>query len=56
MKVFTIYQDRRGKYRWRIMGVNGEIIGSSSQGFTSRYRCKSNANLLRLFLPKVTDK
>ena len=56
MNPFTIYQDKRGKYRWRIKGVNGEIVGASSQGFTSRYRCRSNADLLRMFLPRVTGK
>ena len=53
MKTFTIYSDPRGKYRWRVMGANGEIVGASTQGFTSRYRCRSNAALLKLMLPKA---
>ncbi len=50
---FTIYIDKAGKYRWRVVADNGEIVGASSQGFTSRYRCRSNAALLKLLLPKV---
>jgi len=50
MKPYKIYQDKAGKYRWRVIAGNGEIIGASSQGFTSRYRCRSNAHLLSLVL------
>ena len=50
MKPYKIYQDNAGKYRWRVTAQNGEIIGASSQGFTSRYRCRSNADLLKIAL------
>ena len=53
LKPFVVYKDKRGKFRWRLTGSNGEIIGASSQGFTTRYRCKSNANLVRLILPAL---
>ena len=50
MKPFVIYRDKRGKFRWRLTSENGEIFGASSQGFTTRYRCRSNANLVELAL------
>jgi uncharacterized protein YegP (UPF0339 family) len=45
-KEMKFYKDKRGKWRWRVTGENGEIIGSSSQGFASRRLAKTNANLL----------
>ncbi len=47
---FTIYKDRAGKHRWRLVAENGEIVGASSQGFASRQRAKSNACLLATLL------
>ena len=49
---FSIYKDKAGKYRWRVKADNGEIVGASTQGFASRYRCASNANLLCTFINK----
>lgn len=36
---FTIYQDARGEYRWRITGRNNRILADSGEG----YRSVSNA-------------
>ena len=47
---FEIYKDKRGKYRWRAKADNGEIVGASTQGFSSRYKAASNANLLCVFI------
>ncbi len=52
-KEFMIYKDARSKYRWRVIGINGEIVGASTQGFTTRYRCKSNANLVWALLRRA---
>jgi len=40
------YKDKAGKYRWRVKSVNGEIIGSSSQGFASKQMAQNNVALL----------
>ncbi len=44
------YQDKRGKWRWRIRAVNGEIIGASTQGFSARKKAVVNLNLIRTVL------
>lgn len=41
-----IYKDKRGKFRWRVVAKNGEIIGSSSQGFANRSLALDNIILL----------
>lgn len=37
------YEDRAGKWRWRLTHNNGEIIGASSQGYVSKKSCIANA-------------
>ena len=41
------YQDKRGKWRWRIIGTNGKIVGASSQGFTTRNNAITNLELVQ---------
>jgi len=36
MPKFSIYQDRAGKYRWRLVANNGEKVASSGEAFASR--------------------
>lgn len=31
---FTIYQDRRGQYRWRLQARNGRIIADGAESYT----------------------
>ena len=40
------YTDKRDKIRWRVVAVNGKIVGSSSQGFANRKLAKENVGLL----------
>jgi len=42
----TIYKDKRGKYRWRIVADNGKIVGASSQGFASKDLVSNNLRLI----------
>jgi len=32
---FETYQDDVGEWRWRLRAVNGEIIATSSEGYTT---------------------
>ncbi len=41
------YEDKRGKWRWRMTSVNGKIVGASSQGFASRTDCIVNLELIQ---------
>lgn len=37
------YRDVGGKYRWRRIAPNGEIVGASSESFSSKKNCVNNA-------------
>jgi len=40
---WEMYQDKRGEHRWRRKATNGNIVGSSSEGYSSKAACKANA-------------
>ncbi|NNE57337.1 MAG: DUF1508 domain-containing protein [Hellea sp.] len=40
---WELYKDKRGEYRWRRKATNGNIVGSSSESYSSKSGCKSNA-------------
>ena len=44
--MIEFYKDKAGKYRWRVTGDNGEIVGASSQGFASKQMAEYNADVL----------
>lgn len=37
------YRDARGKWRWRRVAENGEIVGASTQGYVKKSECQANA-------------
>jgi uncharacterized protein len=39
----NIYKDKKGEYRWRRTASNGEIVGASSEGYSSKKDCEANA-------------
>jgi len=45
--------DDNDKYRWRVTSSNGEIVGASSQGFSSFQNCKKNLGLLVLSVQQI---
>ena len=40
---FEFYKDTASKWRWRRFAPNGEQVGKSSQGYTTKWNCKQNA-------------
>jgi uncharacterized protein YegP (UPF0339 family) len=40
---FQIYVDPAGKYRWRLLAVNGLTVASSGESFASKYDAKRAA-------------
>ena len=40
------YEDKAGKYRWRITAANNEIVGGSTQGFSTKQKAEENLDLL----------
>ena len=41
---FEVYQDKGGDWRWRRTASNGNIVGSSCQGYANRSDCEANMN------------
>lgn len=40
---WEIYEDTRGEWRWRRKARNGQIVGSSSEGYMNKSDCIANA-------------
>lgn len=40
---WEMYEDKRGEHRWRRKASNGNIVGSSCEGYTQKANCKANA-------------
>ncbi|MGJ8562689.1 MAG: YegP family protein [Alphaproteobacteria bacterium] len=40
---WEIYADKRGEFRWRRTATNGNIVGSSCEGYAQKSACTSNA-------------
>jgi uncharacterized protein YegP (UPF0339 family) len=40
---WEFYKDKGGQHRWRRKATNGEIVGSSSEGYSGTRPCKNNA-------------
>lgn len=36
---FEPYQDRAGKWRWRLVAANGQVVATSNECFASRSNC-----------------
>jgi uncharacterized protein YegP (UPF0339 family) len=37
---FEVYEDREGKWRWRLVHHNGNIIADSGEGYATRQKCE----------------
>lgn len=38
------YKDKAREWRWRRIAPNGEIVGSSSEGYKNKTECLNNAH------------
>ena len=47
MTKFQIYNDGKGKYRWRLRASNGEIIADGNEGYRSKDSCKHGIDLVK---------
>lgn len=48
---FELYEDRGGKYRWRLVASNGEIIADSGGGYTTRSAARDAIGRVREHAP-----
>ena len=37
---FELYEDREGKYRWRLVHRNGNILADSGEGYATRQKAR----------------
>ncbi len=44
-RVWETYKDNNDKWRWRCTAPNGNIVGSSSQGYVNKSDCIENAKI-----------
>ena len=44
---YEIFKDKDGKFRFRLVASNGEIIAASEESFESRQKCENTIELLR---------
>jgi len=51
---FEIYADQAGKYRWRLVASNGQIVAASGESFASKANAKTAAENVRDNAGKAT--
>ena len=53
MTKIEYYRDRAGKWRWRFVAANGEIVAVSSQGYVRKADAIAGLDLLEEHLAPV---
>jgi len=48
---FELFEDRAGKWRWRLRHDNGNIIADSGQGYSSKQKAKQGLDSVRTNVP-----
>jgi hypothetical protein len=48
---FEVYEDRDGKWRWRLVHDNGNIIADSGEGYASRQKCEQGMESVKQNAP-----
>ncbi len=51
---FELYEDRAGKWRWRLVHDNGNIIADSGQGYSSKRRARGGIESVKTNAPGAT--
>jgi uncharacterized protein YegP (UPF0339 family) len=44
---FEPYEDSKGEHRWRLKATNGQVIGSSSQGYKAKADSEKAIDLIK---------
>ena len=44
---YEIFKDKAGKFRFRLVASNGQIIAASEEGFESRQICENTIELMQ---------
>ena len=48
---FECYKDNAGRWRWRLVHRNGNIIADSGEGYASRQKCEQGLNSVKQNAP-----
>ena len=48
---FVIYQDKAGKWRWRLKAGNGRIVADSGQGYSTKGNAKQAVFMMQGGVP-----
>jgi uncharacterized protein YegP (UPF0339 family) len=51
MAKFQVYKSTNGEFRWRFRADNGEIIATSSEGYTTKRSCEHGIELVKTKSP-----
>lgn len=44
---FEIYKDNSGDFRWRLKASNGQVIGTSGQGYKAKADCQHGIDVIK---------
>lgn len=44
---FEIYKDNAGEFRWRLKASNGQVIGTSGQGYKAKADCQHGIDVIK---------
>ncbi|WP_435195212.1 HVO_2922 family protein [Natronomonas sp. EA1] len=50
---FELYEDKQGKYRWRLRHDNGNIIADSGEGYASKQKAKQGIESVQANAPSA---
>jgi uncharacterized protein YegP (UPF0339 family) len=48
---FELYEDREGKYRWRLVHDNSNVIADSGEGYTKKANARKGIESVRTNAP-----
>ena len=51
---FELYEDRAGKWRWRLVHRNGNIIADSGQGYSTKRGAKQGIESVKTNAPEAS--
>ncbi|HZJ65625.1 MAG TPA: DUF1508 domain-containing protein [Kofleriaceae bacterium] len=44
---FTLYRDRAGEWRWRLVAANGKTVADSGEGYTTKANAEAGIALVK---------
>ena len=50
---FEVYKDKAGEFRFRLKSVNGQIVASSGEGYTTKAACLNGVDSVKRNAPEA---